>query len=215
MIFTISTFNVWNAKGKRLYKIIDFLRKNEFSVIGLQEIGEKELTIIAKELKMNYIWTGVTHIGNGMLIHCSMDIKNHKTYKLSTYTGEIRTAIYAYCKTPIGNLSIVTTHLDHINETTRIDQWNILQTIIPKNIDIIIGDFNSLYLEDYSTEKLNKITKIRQESSWELPTDKLMQSIKKDGWVIYNYTHYRSVWFTSCHIFFSTIIYEIQCLIYQ
>jgi hypothetical protein len=27
--------------------------------------------------------------------------------------------------------------------------------------------------------------------------------------------NYRSVWFTSCHIFFSTIIYEIQCLIYQ
>jgi hypothetical protein len=27
--------------------------------------------------------------------------------------------------------------------------------------------------------------------------------------------YYRSVWFTSCHIFFNTIIYEIQCLIYQ
>ncbi|CAF3455014.1 unnamed protein product, partial [Rotaria sp. Silwood2] len=72
------------------------------------------------------------------------------------------------------------THLDHFNEDDRLSQ---IKEFNPyeQNIDILIGDMNSLTREDYSDNYYqNKIVKVRQNSHWEEPRFDLTNLIKHE-----------------------------------
>ena len=193
MTINVGTFNVYGANGNRLNRICDIIKKLDLDIIGFQEIEKRSLETLAKRLKMQSIWTDSCHLGNGLLVENRYKISDYKTHKLKVSGKyETRSAIRARCETSYGSITVVTIHLDHISEDVRMEQWKQLEYMIPESTDIIMGDFNSLYLDDYSDEELKVITDDRAESDWEVPTDKLTKHIVSSGWNLHEYSGWTS-----------------------
>lgn len=79
---------------------------------------------------------------------------NHINELLSAECGEIRGALRVPIHTPqlVGGLQeVISIHLDHLEEPTRVGQWKLLmQRIDPQQPHVIMGDFNALCREDYT-----------------------------------------------------------------
>eukprot|EP01084_Bolivina_argentea_P065833 120013_1 len=87
-------------------------------------------------------------------------------------------------------ISIMCTHLDHMDESCRLLQINhFLNNIMKTNNktdienkeieypDILCGDFNSLLQSDYTNKNWNKIVDIRIKNKWETPKSDLMYKL--------------------------------------
>ena len=64
-------------------------------------------------------------------------------------------------KCKIENVNFLATHLDHKSEDVRMEQLDIIKDLF-YDIDIFIGDLNSLHYEDYSSKMITEINKNRQ-----------------------------------------------------
>jgi len=93
-------------------------------------------------------------------------------------------------RTPIGiELGMFCTHLDHLSEDTRLNQWRQIQNFLQESeLDqyphLIAGDLNCLSHEhDYSEVEWNAIKEKRKSSNWERPRTELIQLIEEQGYV--------------------------------
>lgn len=79
---------------------------------------------------------------------------NHINELLSAEAGEIRGALRVPISNPhlVGGVQeVISIHLDHLEEPTRLAQWKLLmERIDPQQPHVIMGDFNALCKEDYS-----------------------------------------------------------------
>ncbi|CAF0849712.1 unnamed protein product [Adineta steineri] len=90
--------------------------------------------------------------------------------------GGVR-SILQCCLDGVENLTFAITHLDHLDEDTRIQQ---IKQFNPyeHNVDILIGDMNALTREDYSDNYYQDIVVAkRKKSNWETPHFDLTQLI--------------------------------------
>ncbi len=82
---------------------------------------------------------------------------NHINELLSAEGGEIRGALRVPISQPelVGGLQeVISTHLDHLEEPTRVAQWKLLmERIDPQQPHVIMGDFNALCKEDYTRKQ--------------------------------------------------------------
>lgn len=71
----------------------------------------------------------------------------------------------------IGVMKVFSLHLDHVLEPTRIAQLNKLKPILDQeNVPhVIMGDFNALTKQDYTTEYEAEVRAVRESGNWELP----------------------------------------------
>jgi len=89
-------------------------------------------------------------------------------------------------------LRIYNIHLDNQQEDCRIKELMEALIFIKSTSrgkpHLIMGDFNSLLREDYTTEEWNKITKERFNNAWEAPQTKvcslMLSENYKDAWTL-------------------------------
>jgi endonuclease/exonuclease/phosphatase family metal-dependent hydrolase len=167
------TFNVYNPKNKMLYRLASFIRSVKPDVIGLQEITEGSLTTLSRLLNMNCAWKGSDYLGNGLLSRG--DIHNVRSLEMQTRAPhEMRSALYAETR----DMKVVITHLDHVDEDIRLAQWGQLMEWAPRDTDIIMGDLNTLRLDDYTAEAMEKVTRDRLRTNWEPPRGELIRLVE-------------------------------------
>ena len=79
---------------------------------------------------------------------------NHINELVSANCGEIRGALRVPISKPelVGGMQeVISIHLDHLEEPTRVEQWKILmERLDPLQPHVILGDFNALCKEDYT-----------------------------------------------------------------
>jgi endonuclease/exonuclease/phosphatase family metal-dependent hydrolase len=80
---------------------------------------------------------------------------NHVNELLSVEYGEIRGALRVPMSKPelVGGLQeVISVHLDHLEEPTRLAQWKVLMERLDQSRPhIIMGDFNALCKDDYTS----------------------------------------------------------------
>ena len=167
------TFNVYNPKNEMLYHLASFIRSVKPDVIGLQEITKGSLTTLSRLLNMKCAWKGSEYLGNGLLSRG--DIHNVRSLEMRTKAPhEMRSALYAETR----DMKVVITHLDHVDEDIRLAQWGKLMEWAPRDTDIIMGDLNTLRLNDYTKEAMEKVTRDRLRTNWEPPRGELIRLIE-------------------------------------
>ena len=185
MELTIISFNVHNPRSHYITRIAQFLAQKSADFIGLQEISKKAAGQIAKRLGMQWHWKGCTWLGNALLTRFPVAKGGFQSLEIRVNTqSETRSAVLCQVTTDQGDLTVVTTHLDHICENVRLQQWQRLSEWFSYQPDIVMGDLNALYLNDYSTDALKTIILTRLIDKWEKPRQELMLTIQSDGWHI-------------------------------
>lgn len=82
--------------------------------------------------------------------------------------------------------TLYVTHLDQISEEIRLKQIESFEGNIrqPNGFQLIMGDFNALTFDDYSSEYFNThIRDVRQQNSWEEPFNLVTQKMKEYGFI--------------------------------
>lgn len=199
----LGTFNTHNHSSTQvLQEVVSLFRNYQVDVIGLQEITQPSATklcALMNEGQPGAPWS-VAHIiadhcGNATLSRYpitwskggSLLGENAIAHKLGR--GEMRSAIFTKLDTPIGVLNHVTTHLDHIHEERRVNQFHSLHDFVQKYFrgpppsgdqkkpsvpgHILVGDFNALTRADYTSTEWDEIVKVREDSRWPAPVSTL------------------------------------------
>lgn len=185
----ISSFNVMTLKekSKRFQKVKDLIIDNQIDIIGLQEITLPALEKLAKELKMYYIYGREGYQGNGILSRYKFIEKDVITMKVDSNKKVLpRNCIYVKVDTSFGEIEFANTHLDHLYEDIRYQQYQVIQEkILSKyNLDFLVGDFNTQYFPDYNTEELEAIQESRKKAKLEIADDKTVRAILSDNFKI-------------------------------
>eukprot|EP01029_Cantina_marsupialis_P028713 TRINITY_DN777913_c0_g1_i1.p1 TRINITY_DN777913_c0_g1~~TRINITY_DN777913_c0_g1_i1.p1 ORF type:complete len:317 (-),score=69.04 TRINITY_DN777913_c0_g1_i1:881-1831(-) len=187
----IATLNVhcWEQGSK---KLIEHIKHHNIDIICFQEavlpnqcVDEKNyLFRLASELDMNVIH-GPSAFGFGNSLLSKYPIVCAGSQKLHIIGSERRCFVMASIQTPFNQpLNVIGTHLDHICETHRIRQINLLEDYIEDTYladdHFLIGDMNSLTKSDYDDDKWNEIARIRELSHWEPPHNDLTNKFKEE-----------------------------------
>ncbi|KAH0575493.1 Endonuclease/Exonuclease/phosphatase family [Spironucleus salmonicida] len=96
-----------------------------------------------------------------------------------------RSAISAILDTPVP-IQIITTHLDHLKEEERIVQCQQLMDILTvSNVmpQLLMGDFNSLTQQDYTSDQLLHINNKRKKNNIELAKFDLINLLQQKSWL--------------------------------
>lgn len=185
------TFNVHALSGNRVHRIINLLKKLSPHVIFLQEISESILKQVANGMNYKYYWAKAGFLGNGLLSLSNIT----KSESIILNVGaqcEYRSAIKATIDTlQFGKVKFIGTHLDHLYENNRLGQIKLLFQYI-QDVDFIMGDFNSIHVEDYTEKEISEINIQRDIGGVEHVNGAVMNYIKQNGYVINPYVHWTS-----------------------
>jgi hypothetical protein len=78
-------------------------------------------------------------------------------------------------------ITIYVTHLNHVSEPKRLQEWKIIQSFIDITENhYILGDFNALTKSDYTDNEWSNIAAVRKLSNWEIPTNELTLKISEE-----------------------------------
>ncbi|CAF0790778.1 unnamed protein product [Rotaria sordida] len=178
--FRLATLNVHSFADHLAYRdnmnrLINILKPYNFDLIAVQEtLNDDNWSKFCNLLGLNHFIYGPCeeHIfGNG--IASRYPIKTYSNQRTSySYLGGRRSLLECCLDSNhpfVKDRIFAVTHLDHLNEHDRLkqikefDPWN-------KNIDIFMGDMNSLTQDDYSNNYFEKnIFELRKKSNWEKP----------------------------------------------
>lgn len=189
----IGSFNIQKLQGESK-KVTNVA--SQFDICALQEVpGLQRLENITPEGFSVLFDNAYPTYGNGLMYRSDIFIvKSFKTHILKDIPGkktafevELRFRKFEISKRDpktFDTLTLFMVHLDHKDEKARLDQLLKLEKVLPKlSPHIILGDFNSLTLEDYSPEKLAEIAKSRKDTFWEPPKNTVTTKINKMGYV--------------------------------
>lgn len=188
-VIKIASFNVMTLKekSKRFQVIKDLIVNNQIDVIGFQEITFQALERLAKELKMYYVYGREGYQGNGILSKYKMKEDKMITMKVDSSKKALpRNCIYIKIDSPIGEIGIANTHLDHLFEDIRYQQYQVIQKELLENnqVDFLVGDFNTQYFQDYTQDELVRIQESRKKAKLEVADDKTVREILSDNFQI-------------------------------
>lgn len=195
----IATLNVnWWIRPASLKDYIELIKNLNVDVLALQESQSDTVQRLVEQLNgmetinSKYKWSHSSKqllgIANSIITRYPIIDLNilrwNRTEQGCKEKKEDRAAVMI--KIQINDnkiLSIMNTHLDHINESTRMLQIKYFMNNIMNNDkkqkypDIICGDFNSIIYTDYTNEEWENISKTRKENEWELPMTDVMNHL--------------------------------------
>ena len=230
MSLRVGTLNVhWTMRPKRMDEFVKLVFENKLDILVTQEGQSDAIQKFVNKLNefdtnnKDYTWNHASvlpsFLCNSIITKYPISYENTADWKWremqnekSIGSKENRCAVMAKILIPCAKdntteISIMCTHLDHIDEDCRIFQLNhFLDNImtvdnskrkrttsktdenkeneeeknVSKNIeypDIICGDFNSLLRSDYDKKQWNKITSTRGKTEWEQPRSDLMYQL--------------------------------------
>lgn len=193
-MITICTFNVhYLIEPDKIRKcIID----NKIDVCGMQEVpGQKLLDNMlnhpsSKTYKGVFDNTYKTY-GNG-LVYCTTKfvLVESKNHIIGSTGGKNKKSAFRVLLKHIESGNIITiyvTHLDHVLEKNRIEQWKTFNLVCEANGDykkkhIVLGDLNALTQTDYTLKRNMEIAAQRRAAKLEDPTSQLMDLITNQGY---------------------------------
>lgn len=187
----VATFNVhgWTDRQGRssAQKAIELLRTLACDAVVLQEVPEVSGTVgrVAGELGMHYAYADASFLGNALLSAAAPE--SFEVIALSAALAERRSAFVARLPWEGGMFTLWGTHLDHLQESTRLTQLEVLLSAAREReraeLTLLAGDFNALCLSDYGAEELARIRAHRQKSRWEPPMGDVTATLEQAGWV--------------------------------
>lgn len=153
----ICSWNIWG--GKYMPQVTDFLRRESFDVIALQEVeetgdGGHGAQTIAEALgyscvyarSMEYAKDGGMHAYRGNALLTRAPIEHHAEYTLSR--KQPRTAVRADIRAGNRMLHVTTAHLlparEPLSARIQEEQAAALVSASPNECAVILGDFNAL-----------------------------------------------------------------------
>lgn len=187
MQFKLLSWNIW--QGNHLSEIIDFLKKQNPDIIGLQEVIEKDNTNTAQQIaeKLGYQYVYYPAIsqtrlgypqGNAILTKLPIiETKRHFLSDMTLYknTAETEPRIAVESKLKIGDthLNVFSVHLAYSHKFQPSDTRNLqisnLINLLPDSHTVLMGDFNSHPDSPYIqklTQKLNNTDKNPIQPTW-------------------------------------------------
>lgn len=155
MEIRVCSWNIWG--GKYLPQVIDFLRRESFDVIALQEVeetgdGGQSAQAIAEALGYSYAYVRSmeyadegkrTYRGNAIVSR--FPIEQNMPLRLSSESS--RTAIRADISVQGGIIHVASVHLIHAREQPspiQEAQVSNLVRLVPNERTVVMGDFNAL-----------------------------------------------------------------------
>jgi endonuclease/exonuclease/phosphatase family metal-dependent hydrolase len=185
MKIRIATFNVHYLINYE--EIGNLLRNNEIDICGMQEIkGQMSLNKLTSKYPE---YTGIFDecyktYGTGLVYNThKYRLISKKTHIIGQHRGSKKSLFEVYLKHIESQKIYVfyVTHLNHLDEEQRLQEWNnIMKKITHQQDYIIMGDFNALKRSDYTDSEWEKIINVRVINKWELPQTRLLELIEKD-----------------------------------
>ncbi|CAA7388694.1 unnamed protein product [Spirodela intermedia] len=168
--------------------ILEVLREVDADILALQNVKAEEengmspLSDLAEGLGMRYVFaeSWAPQYGNAVLSR--WPIKRWKVQKISDDT-DFRNVLKATVDVPrVGEVTVLCTHLDHLNESWRMKQINsILRS--SEGPHILAGGLNALDQMDYSAERWNDIVKYYEEIGKPAPKVEVIKFLKEKSYV--------------------------------
>eukprot|EP00730_Choanoeca_flexa_P007030 TRINITY_DN12269_c1_g4_i1.p1 TRINITY_DN12269_c1_g4~~TRINITY_DN12269_c1_g4_i1.p1 ORF type:complete len:300 (+),score=14.42 TRINITY_DN12269_c1_g4_i1:12-911(+) len=126
--------------------------------------------------KCAYAWASVAIIA-AVPLHQRDDNAQHGAGRI----GPSDRLLGCWVSTACGPLDIVTCHLDHVSERTRLAQ---AKAYFSRHLDaasaqVWTGDFNALNRTDYTRAEWREVARVRACNSWEPPKEDLMEYVNK------------------------------------
>ncbi len=193
-MITICTFNVHYLIEPD--KIRQFIVDNNIDLCGMQEVpGQKLLDNMLNHPSLN-TYKGVFDntyktYGNG-LIYCATKFTfvESKTHIIGSTSGKNKKSAFRVILKHIESSKLITvyvTHLDHISEKKRIEQWKTFNLVCEVNGDykkkhIVLGYLNALTQTDYTLQRNMEIASQRRQAKLEDPSSQLMDLIANQGY---------------------------------
>lgn len=180
----IATFNIHGGRGHRLASLTSFLTSLDVDVWCLQECPAASVPWFARALGEE--WSGehapAAFLGNAILTR--RPVVSTTRFGLDASAAEERSAMGTVVSIDEREVSVICTHLDHLSEESRLEQWDDLVGQI-HNIEefVVCGDLNALRREDYSDAAWEEIAQVRRQSLWEPPQHTLLDRIEAAGFI--------------------------------
>lgn len=192
----VATFNVhfWTDRQQRstVDETIAFLRSLRCDAFVLQEVPESSDTLVrvADALGMYHAFAPASFLGNALLSVCAprsfevVPLEVEPAEDSCTYI-EARSAFVATLPWQGGSFRLVGTHLDPHSEQDRMRQLELLlsrlDSLQREGLTLLAGDFNSLRLDDYDADALERIRAHRERSAKEPPRGDVMAQLASRG----------------------------------
>jgi endonuclease/exonuclease/phosphatase family metal-dependent hydrolase len=195
--FRAGTLNVHSFEDdgyeSNVERLVTVLQPLNIDVLGLQEVAQNQrkitkggLYLLSQALNMPYISFGkgfCNTFGNAFLSR--YPITNEQNFQITLgYEAEVRSMLRIVVDHPFikeNNATLYVTHLDHKSEQIRLKQISAMhdELLTEHGFHIVLGDFNSLSMNDYSAKYLQKIAQVRAENNWEAPHFEVTEFMKE------------------------------------
>lgn len=190
----ICTYNVhgWEDAYERgnEEEVADLLEGLGCDVIALQEVPSKRridrgaLPDLAARLGMDFVVAPAGAALSNALLFRGRSI-DYGDEQLEVGYRELRSVAWATLRTPWGAVTFLATHLDDQEESVRLQQLEGVLDLARRigTEAVILGDFNSLDVRDYSTARLTSIRADRRHARVEPPKGDVVRRLRRAGWV--------------------------------
>ena len=191
----ILSFNIKFGRITDIKTIINILKIYNPDIVALQEVNKKQYIEIESHLNNHY---RIIRANSNILL-TTYYITDFKMLKLNiTQSGVVSingnisdtsydTAIWAKLVINSLDINLIITHLNVISEEIRLRQIQILQPWLSIT-DILIGNLNSLYIDDYDPQTIEIINKNRIKYNIEPVRYDVINLLLQYGFIIPSFT---------------------------
>jgi endonuclease/exonuclease/phosphatase family metal-dependent hydrolase len=196
--FKVASLNVHAWKDEQDMSnsdhILELFRPLQLDLIAMEEVQHddynQDIIKLATELSMHYKFSESYWRGEGNAFLSKHPIKHFKHYMAKLKNRDSRSIVQIEIESKFSNendASFYVLHIDHILEDTRVKQLELMHEELlrkdDKDVQIILGDFNALCLEDYTPSYLKNINQERKYGSWERAYGDVYNWMKNHGYV--------------------------------
>ncbi|KAL0480879.1 glyS [Acrasis kona] len=193
--FRIATLNVHEWRDDKgvdsIDRIAQVLKPLDLDILALEEVSnESTLKILSSKIGLTHYLFCEADVYHGNAVLSKQQISSSKKARIGIGLNDVRSILqvvvdHEFMLDNAASLSV--THLDHASEEVRIEQLETFHEDILSNysnkVQIVVGDFNSLTLDDYSPKYLEQIAAVRRKTDWEIPKENATLWMKKKNFV--------------------------------
>lgn len=195
MTIRVATFNVHDARGRRLEPVAAAVRESGADVVALQECGRHFVDWLAWSLgkdpggeDWHVAWAPADYCGNGLVSRLPIDDSRSLVIRVPE-VREGRSAVDAWLRGPSGDpLRVCATHLDQLTEAGRLAQWAALEAQLLGRAPLdgfdglVCADLNALNRRDHDADSWRRLGVARSRTRWEPPQSELIAGLLGAGY---------------------------------
>lgn len=167
-VMKVATLNV--KRTSESSRLTTFISSLDVDVIMFQEATQSTTKQVSVQLEMNYV------MYRGLAV-----LSKHIIQKLDTL--DLGRMWKGALKVRVMKRTISVVHLEHEYENIRYEQIGKLESFID-DCDIVAGDFNDIYLEEYTEDEISTLESSRREVGLKPMTGRVMRKFVTYGFTI-------------------------------